>query len=394
MIRTLLILLLLNPAVYGQIQSPQQIKDKTSIRPDTWIHTTDPRTGKTGFITFDQIGKARIDSIVGSLNNLDFVKYSDTAILLNPYRTGLLTRLQYSDSSVMLSAYRNALNSKQATLQNTINIRSVNGQSLLGSGNINFTFDTAGVFTNYQSAINARLRYTDTSSMMVNYRLGLLSRVLYADTASMLSAYRTAFTNVAKTNVNNNFAVGQNITGNLLVSSKIGIETSNPSNLLQVGKTSGEVLIGGYGTAPTILTSRASVNGGPLSIATAIQSSANSNADALNLFLIRQGSFVGGSSNLNFRQFNAGDGAIGDNILAQIRGGRTDYTVEVQGNGFLSFSTAANGATSPTERMRITADGKIIVASVTEYTDNAAAISAGLSVGTIYRTGDALKIVH
>jgi hypothetical protein len=37
---------------------------------------------------------------------------------------------------------------------------------------------------------------------------------------------------------------------------------------------------------------------------------------------------------------------------------------------------------------------KVLVAGVPEYADNAAAITGGLSAGTIYRTGDALKIVH
>jgi hypothetical protein len=32
--------------------------------------------------------------------------------------------------------------------------------------------------------------------------------------------------------------------------------------------------------------------------------------------------------------------------------------------------------------------------AVTEHTDNAAAVTAGLAVGTHYRTGDLLKIVH
>ncbi len=31
---------------------------------------------------------------------------------------------------------------------------------------------------------------------------------------------------------------------------------------------------------------------------------------------------------------------------------------------------------------------------VPEYTDNAAALAAGLVIGRIYRTGDILKIVH
>jgi hypothetical protein len=35
-----------------------------------------------------------------------------------------------------------------------------------------------------------------------------------------------------------------------------------------------------------------------------------------------------------------------------------------------------------------------ILSNVNEYTDNAAAITAGLDNGQVYRTGDLLKIVH
>jgi len=38
--------------------------------------------------------------------------------------------------------------------------------------------------------------------------------------------------------------------------------------------------------------------------------------------------------------------------------------------------------------------GILNIGTCSEYTDNAAAIAGGLSVGTLYRTGDALKIVH
>lgn len=39
-------------------------------------------------------------------------------------------------------------------------------------------------------------------------------------------------------------------------------------------------------------------------------------------------------------------------------------------------------------------DGKILLLNVNEYTDNAAAVAAGAATGTVYRTGDILKIVH
>lgn len=35
-----------------------------------------------------------------------------------------------------------------------------------------------------------------------------------------------------------------------------------------------------------------------------------------------------------------------------------------------------------------------ILSNVQEYADNAAAITAGLNAGQVYRTGDVLKIVH
>jgi hypothetical protein len=34
------------------------------------------------------------------------------------------------------------------------------------------------------------------------------------------------------------------------------------------------------------------------------------------------------------------------------------------------------------------------ISGVTEYADNAAAITGGLNIGQVYRTGDLLKIVH
>ncbi len=57
------------------------------------------------------------------------------------------------------------------------------------------------------------------------------------------------------------------------------------------------------------------------------------------------------------------------------------------------------------EVMRISGDGRVIIGGTTptaafqvvglaEYTDNAAAVGAGLTAGAFYRTGDLLKVVH
>lgn len=54
--------------------------------------------------------------------------------------------------------------------------------------------------------------------------------------------------------------------------------------------------------------------------------------------------------------------------------------------GRLVFSTTANGASSPTERMRIKRDGRINLSSVQTFADDADAGSNGLVSGDIYKT--------
>jgi trimeric autotransporter adhesin len=45
-------------------------------------------------------------------------------------------------------------------------------------------------------------------------------------------------------------------------------------------------------------------------------------------------------------------------------------------------------------RVSVDDNGNVILGTVSEHADNAAAITAGLPVGTIYRTGDTMKVVH
>lgn len=60
-----------------------------------------------------------------------------------------------------------------------------------------------------------------------------------------------------------------------------------------------------------------------------------------------------------------------------------------------SAAVTANTAITPVSRLTVVnSTGYVILSSVPEYADNAAAISGGLATGTIYRTGDNLKIVH
>jgi hypothetical protein len=54
--------------------------------------------------------------------------------------------------------------------------------------------------------------------------------------------------------------------------------------------------------------------------------------------------------------------------------------------GRLVFSTTADGAASPTERMRIKSTGIINFSNAPTYADNTAATAGGLAVGDVYKT--------
>jgi lysophospholipase L1-like esterase len=62
------------------------------------------------------------------------------------------------------------------------------------------------------------------------------------------------------------------------------------------------------------------------------------------------------------------------------------------GIGYNTDADLAKGKLAVNGDVYISGSAKII--SVLEYADNAAAIAAGLTIGSIYRTGDFLKIVH
>jgi len=62
-------------------------------------------------------------------------------------------------------------------------------------------------------------------------------------------------------------------------------------------------------------------------------------------------------------------------------------------SGTIPFSTGTSINVSTNLKFD-SVNNRLIVGAVTEYTDNASAVTAGLAVGSIYRTGDILKIVH
>ena len=61
--------------------------------------------------------------------------------------------------------------------------------------------------------------------------------------------------------------------------------------------------------------------------------------------------------------------------------------------GRLVFSTTADGAATPTERMRIKSTGTINFSSVATYADNTAALAGGLVAGDVYRKSDGTLMI-
>lgn len=84
-----------------------------------------------------------------------------------------------------------------------------------------------------------------------------------------------------------------------------------------------------------------------------------------------------------FRVFNA---SFTDEVL-QINNAISSYSI---GPLLADHITVANG----TGITFNTSTGKYKFENIAEYADNAAALVGGLAIGEIYRTGDALKIVH
>jgi hypothetical protein len=76
-------------------------------------------------------------------------------------------------------------------------------------------------------------------------------------------------------------------------------------------------------------------------------------------------------------------------IIAQVDGtpGADDMP------GRLVFSTTADGASNPTERMRIKNNGTINFSNVATYADNTAALAGGLVAGDVYRKSDGTLMI-
>ena len=119
-------------------------------------------------------------------------------------------------------------------------------------------------------------------------------------------------------------------------------------------------------------------------------------------------------TNSNPGSIKISSGASGDNVASNSQLGylrwygfhtSADYeaariSAEVDGTpgandmpGRLLFSTTADGAASPTERMRIKSTGTINFSNVATYADNTAALAGGLVAGDVYRKSDGTLMI-
>ena len=132
--------------------------------------------------------------------------------------------------------------------------------------------------------------------------------------------------------------------------------------------------------------------------ASVINNTPNGNWPRLNLAKTRNNGTVSGMTpviaedGLGSIDFSGADGTNfirGATITAYVDGtpGANDMP------GRLVFSTTADGASSPTERMRIKSSGIINFSNAPVYADNTAAKAGGLVAGDIYRKADGTLMI-
>lgn len=92
--------------------------------------------------------------------------------------------------------------------------------------------------------------------------------------------------------------------------------------------------------------------------------------------------------------FRVGTGAVGFDTsinASYLRTATSDKTVQLRPGGLQVLTAASDGTVTASGRVATPA---LRVTGIAEYADNAAALAGGLAIGDVYRTGDALKIVH
>jgi hypothetical protein len=131
-------------------------------------HSSSTTDVSDGAVTWHYLG-----AVITSADWLDFgtvgpntaVQYTDSSSMLANYRAALLARIPYTDTSTILSTYRDAINARQVTLVSGTNLKTVNGSSLLGSGDLSI----AGTSTNNQSFTGLTTFTNTTNPVKIAY---------------------------------------------------------------------------------------------------------------------------------------------------------------------------------------------------------------------------------
>lgn len=83
---------------------------------------------------------------------------------------------------------------------------------------------------------------------------------------------------------------------------------------------------------------------------------------------------------------------MGDNSTSFILDADGNWNLIEAKNDYISLNAEVGHVT--VDASGVTVAGPLIATGLAEYADNAAAVGAGLSIGTFYRTGDFVKVVH
>jgi uncharacterized protein (TIGR02145 family) len=163
------------PNVDNTSDAGKPISTATQTALDLKVPINNPTfTGTVGGISKTMVGLGNVDNTsdagkpisTATQTELGYkVNKTDTATMLENYRTGLNNKVNIVDTSTMLSAYRTALNNK-------VNI-----------------VDTSTMLLAYRTGLNNKVNIVDTSTMLLAYRTGLNNKVNIVDTSAMLSTY-------------------------------------------------------------------------------------------------------------------------------------------------------------------------------------------------------------
>lgn len=156
------------------------------------LHTSKP-TGADVPIVIGGVNKrVKADSIAAIANHyadsVAALNGIDTAMTLAAYQTAINARMKYTDTPALLLAYQTALN---------IRLKYTDTSAMLAAYqtalNVRMKYsDSSGMLLAYQDALNARIKYTDSAGILLAYQTALNERLKYADTAAMLLAYQLA----------------------------------------------------------------------------------------------------------------------------------------------------------------------------------------------------------